>query len=114
VKNRIIDSVGEFYSIIVDETMDKAKLEQISFCIRYCDNNLKVHEKLLGFFETATTDSQSLYNLIKILIQSYKLNQKCLVGQSYDGAATMSGSKNGVAARILRDYNTAVFVTIIN
>ncbi len=57
--------------------MDIAKLEQISFCIRYCDNNLKVHEKFLGFFETATTDSQSLYNLIKILIQSYKLNQKC-------------------------------------
>ena len=64
VKNRIIDSVGEFYSIIVDETMDIAKLEQISFCIRYCDNNLKVHEKVLGFFETATTDSQSLHNLI--------------------------------------------------
>jgi hypothetical protein len=32
------------------------------------------------------------------------------IGQGYDGAATMSGSKNGVAARILRDYNTAVFV----
>ena len=48
--------------------------------------------------------------MIKTLIQSYKLNQKFLVGQGYDGAATMSGSKNGVAARILRAYNTALFV----
>jgi hypothetical protein len=60
------------------------------------------------------TQCRALPDLIKILIQSYKLNQKCLVGQGYDGAATMSDSKNGVAARILRDYNTAVFVTIIN
>ena len=42
VKSKIIDSVGEYYSIIVDETMDIAKLEQISFCIRYCDDHLKV------------------------------------------------------------------------
>ena len=48
VKSKIIDLVGEYYSIIVDETMDIAKFEQISFCIRYCDDHLKVHEKFLG------------------------------------------------------------------
>ena len=53
MKNRIIDSVGEFYSIIVDETMDIAKLEQISFCIRYCfdDFYLAKIDQFVKYFE---------------------------------------------------------------
>ena len=110
IKTHIVNSIGEFYSIIIDETMDITKLEQVSFCVRYCDNNLEIFERFLGFFSTPTTNAEALYDLIKNLIESFKLKTKCLVGQGYDGAATMSGNKNGVATRISNDYPSALYV----
>ena len=65
--------------------------------------------RFLGFFSTSTTNAKALYDLIKGL-SSFKLDLKCLVGQAYDGAATMSGIKTGVATRISKDYKTAIFV----
>lgn len=110
IKSHIVNSIGEFYSIIVDETMDLTKLEQVSFCVRYCDDNLEIFERFLGFFSTPTTNAEALYDLIKHLINSFKLQNKLLVGQGYDGAATMSGNKTGVAKRICSDFPTALFV----
>ena len=43
-------------------------------------------------------------------IDSFKLKQKVFVGQGYDGAATMSGNKTGVAKRICSDYPTSLYV----
>ena len=51
IKLYISNSVQDYYSIIVDETMDISRVEQFSFCIRYCTNELKVHEKFLGFYD---------------------------------------------------------------
>lgn len=69
-----------------------------------------MNENFLGFFSIPTTNAEALYDLIKGLITSFKLDLKCLVGQAYDGAATMSGIKTGVATRILKDYKTPIFV----
>lgn len=33
-----------FFSIIVDETMDISKHEQVSLCVRYVDQNLNIQE----------------------------------------------------------------------
>ena len=110
IKSHIVNSIDYFYSIIVDETMDIAKLEQVSFCVRYCNDNLDIFERFLGFYSTPTTDAEALYNLLKSLIESFKLSLKCLVGQGYDGAATMSGNKSGVATRISKDFPVAMYV----
>jgi hypothetical protein len=50
IKSHIVNSISEYYSIIIDETMDLTKIEQVSFCVRYCDNNLEIFERFLGFF----------------------------------------------------------------
>ena len=71
---------------------------------------MEIYERFLGFYCTLTTDAESLHNLIISFIDSLKLGRKCLVGQGYDEAATMSGNKNGVATRITRDYPTACFI----
>ena len=110
IKSHIVNSFDKFYSIIADETMDNAKLEQVAFCVRYCDDNLEIFERFLGFYTTPTTDSETMYDLIKSLIDSFKLTNKCLVGQGYDGAATMSGNKTGVAKRIIKEIPTALYV----
>ena len=37
----------EYFSIILDETMDVGKDEQIAFCMRYVEEDLEIHEYLL-------------------------------------------------------------------
>ena len=110
IKKHIINSIGDFYSIIVDETMDIGKIEQVAFCVRYCNDNLEISEKFLGFYSATTTTAEALTELILKLIKSFKLNLKYLVGQGYDGAATMSGNKSGVATRIVNDHPYAIYV----
>jgi hypothetical protein len=34
IKSHIVNSISEYYSIIIDETMDLTKIEQVSFCVR--------------------------------------------------------------------------------
>ncbi len=106
----MVNSISKFYSIIIDETMDLTKLERVSFCVLYCDNNLEIFEQFLGFFCTPTTNAETLYDFIKHLIDIFKFKNKLLVGQGYDGAATMSGKKTGVAIRICSDYPTVLCV----
>ena len=53
--------------------MDLTKLEQVSFSVRYCDDNLEIFERFLGFFSTPTTNTEALYDLIIHLIVIIKL-----------------------------------------
>ena len=49
-----------FYSILVDESSDIAKKEQLSFSVRTCSNDYEVFEDFLGVFECmdgVSTDS---------------------------------------------------------
>ena len=42
------DLSGKWYTIMVDETTDLSNTEQMVLCIRHGDNNLEVHEELIG------------------------------------------------------------------
>jgi hypothetical protein len=80
-----------YYAIMIDETMDLSKKEQVSFCVRYVDNDsYAVNEVFLGFFDTPSTTSEHLFGLVQTLIKSYGLDINHLVGQAYDGAAVFS------------------------
>ena len=110
IKSHIVSSFNDFYSIIVDETLDISKLEQLSFCIRYCSNDLMVHENFLGYFDIPIANAESICEKISCLVTSFKLDDKVMVGQSYDGAATMAGNKTGVAKRLQNKFVEALFV----
>jgi hypothetical protein len=71
IKSQIFNSISEFYSIIIDEKMDFTNLEQVSFCVQYCDNNLEIFERFLCVFCTPTTNAEALYDLIKNLIDCH-------------------------------------------
>ena len=77
IKLYISNSVQDYYSIIVDETMDISRVEQLSFCIRYCTNELKVHEKFLGFYDMPLANAECISDKIITLINSFKLNNQC-------------------------------------
>lgn len=84
------------YSILVYETKDSSKKKQLSFVIRFVDNNFNIFEKALGCSCMKKSDANSLAQEIVKLIQENNLeNNKC-VAQCYDGASVMSGVYSGV------------------
>ncbi|KAL4121826.1 hypothetical protein QTP88_014259 [Uroleucon formosanum] len=94
IKN-IIDNViaAGIFSIIVDETQD-----------------LSPAEVFLGFYETETTDGETLSMLIKSTFISHGLKIENIRGQCYDGAASMRGSYKGVQARIREENHLAMYI----
>lgn len=66
-----IQSAGIF-SIVVDETQDLSRHEQVSVFIRFV-NNLEPKEVILGFYRTKSTDGESLVELLKEVLKLKEL-----------------------------------------
>lgn len=111
IANRLIKIIlpKEYFSIILDETMDIGKDEQIAFCMRYMDENLEIQEHFFGFFKTDTTTSDDLFTRVNEIMKKLSLDFQKIVGQGYDGASNMSGCKNGLATQILRLNSKALY-----
>ena len=90
--DNIVSSVPQYWSILADETLDCSTCEQVSLCIRYVKEN-EVYEDFLGFVQIEKMDVQTIADRISSSVTSLGLNMDNLVGQGYDGAATMSSSK---------------------
>ena len=70
-------------------------------CVRYVNENLKVIERFLGFVGTSSTTAETLANhLVKFMDELALDYSNYLVGQCYDGAANMSGWRNGLNVKI--------------
>ena len=94
-----------------DETMDLSRKEMVAICLRNVDDSLNVHEKFFGFHRAKVQSSEGIFNLIKdVLEKELNLNLQLMVGQSFNGCATMAGNKTGVAKRFLDLVPYAVFV----
>ncbi len=123
IQNEIIDIVAKeiittilppkcsYFSIIADETTDSSKSEQVCIVIRYIDEELNIHEKFVGFFDTDSTTAISLSKLILEVLDSFGLDCKIkMVGQCYDGAANMGGIRNGLQTKIREVADKALYV----
>ena len=73
VQNEIGDSM---YSIIMDETSDISKTEQVSLCRIFVHEGVK-KEVFVGIFNTKRTDAESLYTLAKDAIVKFRLKKHC-------------------------------------
>lgn len=112
VRTSIISEVAqsEVFSILVDETKDLSRKEQMSFVIRYYYNG-SVCESFLGFEAAQRLDAAALSQKIIQILQKHGLDYKNhLVGQAYDGASVMSGKNAGVQARMKAEAPLAFYV----
>ena len=66
--------------------------------------------EFLGFVQIDNMDAKTIAHKIISSVTRWGLNMGNLVGQGYDGAATMSPSKNGVQAKIRNHYKNATYV----
>jgi hypothetical protein len=109
VRDHIISEVKQSveFAILVDETKDVSKIEQISFVIRYYFNG-EPKEAFLTFRAAEGLDAESLFGYIVATLELFGLDVENVVAQGYDGAAVMSGVHKGVAARLRQRVPRAV------
>ena len=101
---------SSWFSIIVDEVTDVCRNEQMSLIIRWTNYNYKIYEEPIGLVQLPDTKAQTIYSVIKDLLIRCSLPLAQCRGQAYDGAANMSGLKNGVQALIKKEDPHILYV----
>ena len=89
------------FTVMADESADSSNQEQLVICFRWVDQQLEVHEDFVGLYEIPDTSANTIVAAIKDCLLRMNLQWKRCRGQCCDGAASMAGSKPGVASQIL-------------
>ncbi|XP_038062619.1 zinc finger MYM-type protein 1-like [Patiria miniata] len=108
VREQILKEIhaSEQFAILVDETKDVRKTEQLALVVRY-HHQVQITESYLCFKNADGLDADEVIGLVSGYGLDYRVN---LVRQGYDGAAVMSGAVSGVATRIQEVASSAVYV----
>ncbi|GKC86092.1 zinc finger MYM-type protein 1-like protein, partial [Tanacetum coccineum] len=102
----ITEIEDDVFSLLVDESSDVSKKEQMALILRYVDRLGIVKERFAGVVHVDDTSSKTLKASIDTLFSQHKL----IRGQGYDGASNMRGEFNGLKALILKDNSSAYYV----
>ncbi|XP_060846161.1 zinc finger MYM-type protein 1-like [Rhopalosiphum padi] len=102
IRQKIIDEIKtvKYYSIIVDSSPDISHVDQLSFVIRYVQENGVPIERFLQFLPNTGHKAIELFDSVTKLLNSYEIEIENCRGQSYDNARNMSGIYSGLQARI--------------
>ena len=109
---KLLENIREasIYSLIADEATDITNKEQLCISIRWVYPLLNIHEDTLELTALTKTNSETIANAIVDFSLRYQLPISKCRGQAYDGASSMSGAINGIAARIQYEEPSAVYV----
>lgn len=109
---RILNKMSSFgtFAILVDETKDASKKEQLSFVLRFIDNDFNIFEHALGCYHMKESTAKSLSEEIIKILSKYRLDINKCVAQCYDGASVMSGCFAGVQKRIQSIVPQAIYI----
>ncbi|KAH6932167.1 hypothetical protein HPB50_003306 [Hyalomma asiaticum] len=102
---------SQCFALIVDETKDLSKTEQLSVVVRYYLNGA-VFERFLGFRNAEQLDAKSLLSYVKETLNRCGIDSQLCIAQTYDGAGVMSGTSRGVQALFRQEVPQAVYVYI--
>ncbi|CAG9822154.1 unnamed protein product [Phaedon cochleariae] len=81
-----------------DSTPDLDHIDQLAIVVRYCFQGLP-YERVLTFIPIERHTSEYLFEQISSFLSQTGIPLENIRGQSYDNAANMSGTYNGVQAR---------------
>ncbi|XP_033225983.1 zinc finger MYM-type protein 1-like [Belonocnema kinseyi] len=101
---------AEYFSILMDETVDIVRTEQVSIFYQVVSSDLIASEYFMEFYSTASTKSKTLIDIAKDVHVRFDLPLSKLRGQCYDGAANVSGTISGLQQRIKEEEPRALFV----
>ncbi|KAL6533645.1 hypothetical protein OROHE_013478 [Orobanche hederae] len=98
------------FSLLVDESSDISRKEQMATVLRYVDARGHVKERFVGLLHVTETSSETLKSAIDDLFAKLGLSLKQVRGQGYDGASNMRGEFKGLKALVLQDNSSAYYV----
>ena len=85
---------------MANECADGTNKEQLVTCFRWVNEYLEVREDFVGLHPLNETKADTIEKAILDTIQRMGLKIENARRQCYDGASTMAGVKNGVAAKM--------------
>ena len=98
------------FSIIMDGTQDIQGKEQVSICLRYVDQDLVPQEVFVGLYEVLGTTGEKMAKIATDVLLRLNIPISGLRGQTYDGAANMSGKFSGAQAVLKKEQPLALYV----
>ena len=98
----------QYFSAIVDSTPDVTHVDQLTFIIRYVQDDGAIVKRFLKFIDSNEQhDAESITNHILRTLTEYDINLDNCRGQSYNNASNLSGRYTGVQAR-LKAFNPSI------
>ncbi|KAL3689532.1 hypothetical protein R1sor_015841 [Riccia sorocarpa] len=109
---RVLDRVraSVFFGIMIDESTDVSTTGHLVVFCTFIENG-QVKTAFLGLIHIPNKDAAAITAILINRLHEWNLDIKRFVGFGSDGAASMLGSKNGVAARLRRMLNPFLTVT---
>ena len=92
---------AKYYSVTVNSTPDVTKVDQLTFIIRYLQDDGTIVKRFLKFVESkGQNDAESItYHILRTPTE-YEINLNKCREQSYDNASNLSEKYTGVQARL--------------
>ena len=92
---------AKYYGITVDSTPDVTHVDQLTFIMRYVQEDGAIVERFSKFIDSnGQHDAESITNHILRTPTEYDVNFDNCRGQNYDNASNLSGKYSGVQARL--------------
>ncbi|XP_025684945.1 uncharacterized protein [Arachis hypogaea] len=111
VRNSIREEIGDAkFCIIVDESRDESKKEQMAIVLRFVTLDGFVKERFFDLVHVTDTCATTLKKELISVLSHYNLQVENIRGQGYDGASNMRGEWNGLQALFLKDSPQAYYV----
>ena len=100
---------ASYYSIMADECTDVTTVEELSIFCRWEEDGLPV-EHFLEIVHLQKANAESIHSALIECLKKKDLQVGRIVGMGFDGAATFSGKKSGIQARMKKFAPHALFV----
>ncbi|XP_025791867.1 zinc finger MYM-type protein 1-like [Panicum hallii] len=96
IRKHIREEIGySKFSILVDETCDVAKREQMALVFRFVDSDGILQERFFDLIHVKNTKALTLKKELSNVLSSCGFDVQNLRGQGYDGASNMKEELNG-------------------
>ena len=100
---------AQFYSIMADKCTDVSTVEELSLFCRWIENG-EPTEHFIDLLPMKKTDAESIYSALVECLKSKNIQLSYHIVMGFNGAATFSGKKSGVQARMKKHSPHALFV----
>ncbi|XP_031252128.1 uncharacterized protein LOC116110025 [Pistacia vera] len=106
----IRDLADSLFAMMIDESRDISRNEQMAIVLRYVNKNGLVVECFLGVEHVTSTTTLSLKATLDNFFSRHGLSFFRLRGQGYDGASNMQAEFNGLKTLVLKENGCAYYI----